>query len=127
MKPCIFVCETCRFSAGSVLNGAGRTGGEQLWHAVVRAAGASPRAKEFEVRRTRCLMACDQHCNVHLRAPGKITYVAGRFAPTDESAGAIVEYFEKYLQSETGQVPYRSWPAGMKGHFISRTPPFDEQ
>ena len=71
-------------------------------------------------------MACDHHCNVHLRAPGKITYVAGRFAPTSESAEAIIKYFEKYLDSETGQVPYRSWPAGMKGHFISRTPPFEE-
>jgi predicted metal-binding protein len=54
-----------------------------------------------------------------------MTYIAGRFQPTPENAQAIVEYFEMYLASETGQVPYRSWPSAMKGHFIARTPPFD--
>lgn len=125
MKPCIFVCETCRFSAERAEDAAGWTGGKRLWHGLIQAARMSPRFSEFDIKTTRCLIACDQHCNVHLRAPGKITYIAGRFQPTLDSAQAIVEYFEKYLSSETGQVPYRSWPSGMKGHFIARTPPFE--
>ncbi len=82
--------------------------------------------RQYEIRDTRCLMACTEHCNVHLRAPGKICYIAGRFAPTTESAEAIVSYFGQYLDSATGQVPYRSWPQGMKGHFIARVPPFPD-
>lgn len=125
MKPCIYVCETCRYSLEEPLDENGRSGGWHLHEALVELARLSPRGEEFEVRTTRCLMACDQHCNVHLRAPRKITYIAGRFVPNAESAAAIMEYFEKYLESNTGQVPYKTWPPGMKGHFIARTPPWE--
>ncbi len=125
MKPCIYVCETCRFSEAEALNEHGQSGGQVLHDKIASLAADSPYADAFEIRTTRCLMGCDHHCNLHFRAAGKICYVTGGFAPNDESAGAIVDYFEKYLQSETGQVPYKTWPQGIKGHFIARVPPFD--
>jgi predicted metal-binding protein len=45
--------------------------------------------------------------------------------PTGEGARIILDYFLKYLQSETGTVPYRTWPEGIKGHIIARIPPFE--
>ena len=74
-------------------------------------------------RRHACLMGCDHHCNVGLSAPGKITYVMGSFAPEAEAAEALVAFAALYDASETGQVPYRQWPQGVKGHFVSRVPP----
>ncbi len=127
MKPCVYVCETCRFSESKELDENGLSGGQILHEKIVVLAKKSSHASEFEIRTTRCLMGCDHHCNLHFRAPGKICYVVGRFEPTDESAEAIMDYFEKYLQSETGQVPYKTWPQGIKGHFIARVPPFDDQ
>ena len=70
-----------------------------------------------------CLFNCAQHCSVHLRAPGKIGYVLGRFEPTAEAARAILDYALAYAASEEGMAPYRSWPEGVKGHFIVRVPP----
>src|SRR5262249_14250410 len=73
--------------------------------------------------RMSCLMACTRHCTVHLRAPGKLGYVIGDFEPTEASAQVVFDYVAHYRESPTGQVPYRLWPPGIKGHFIARTPP----
>jgi predicted metal-binding protein len=120
----LYVCETCRYSA-EVPDHNGQRGGEllaeQLQRQLAREAGAG-----LILRRTRCLMACNRHCAVHLRAPGKIGYVIGDFEPSQSSADTLLDYIRKYQQSETGIVPYRTWPEGIKGHFIARVPPLDD-
>lgn len=53
-----------------------------------------PVPERVPVEEMPCLFARQAHCTVHLRAPGK-----------------------------GGQVPYRDWPEGVKGHVVTRTPP----
>jgi predicted metal-binding protein len=125
MTTTLYVCETCRYDS-THREHEGRTGGALLRDCIEAQLAAHPLA-DFRVTSTRCLMACDQHCTVHLRAPGKINYVIGRFEPTGDAAAAIVDYAAKYQLSATGQVPYSTWPQGIKGHFIARTPPLDDQ
>lgn len=115
----LYVCDTCAFSAEEKLRD-GRSGGEILGNHVARLTAKTP-AVEFVPHS--CLMGCEHSCNVALQCPGKITYVIGAFRPTVESAEAIVAFAEKYAASETGRVPYREWPQGVKGHFIARVPP----
>ena len=43
--------------------------------------------------------------------------------PEADAARAILDYAAHYAASDTGQVAYRDWPAGVKGHFLTRTPP----
>ncbi len=38
-------------------------------------------------------------------------------------AQAIVDYARLHAASDSGQVPYRQWPEGVKGHFVTRHPP----
>ncbi|RZM36347.1 MAG: DUF1636 domain-containing protein, partial [Sphingomonas sp.] len=64
-----------------------------------------------------------EHCSIHLRAPGKVGYLLGRFTPDTEAARAILDYAVRYADSEQGRVPFKQWPQGIKGHFIARTPP----
>lgn len=45
------------------------------------------------------------------------------FEPTSEDAQAIVDYAKLHKDSDSGQVPYRQWPQGIKGHFTSRITP----
>ena len=124
MKPAIIVCETCRYAREQQdLNG--RRGGKMLFEAICRLAEKLPERPQFELRTTRCLMACERHCNVHLRASGKICYVVGDMPPNEAGATVILDYFVKYLHSETGSVRYKQWPEGIKGHFIARIPPFE--
>jgi len=81
---------------------------------------------DLAIRRTRCLMACQRHCTALLRAPGKIAYVLGGFRPNSESAEALLDYARNYQLSDTGQVPFRDWPVGIKGKFIARIPVLDD-
>lgn len=115
----IVVCNTCRVSAEERETPDGVRGGALLASALREAAAGSGVA----IQEMPCLFNCAQHCSVHLRAPGKIGYVLGRFEPTAEAAEAILAYAQAYAASEEGVVPYRQWPEGVKGHFIVRVPP----
>ena len=116
-------CSTCRRDADRRTDDAGLSGGALLAEALRHEQAADPRFADIAVQDMPCLFACGDFCTVHLRAPGKIGYVLGRFTPDAEAARAILEYAAYYADSEIGQVPYRDWPEGVKGHFLTRTPP----
>lgn len=121
--PSVVVCSTCRLSADAREDAAGQRGGALLEAALHAAQAADPALRGVAVQAMPCLFACSRHCTVHIRAPGKIGYVLGDFVPGEEAARAILEYAVHHAASEEGRVPFRDWPQGVKGHFITRTPP----
>lgn len=121
--PSLIVCNTCRWSADAAVDDQGVRGGARLAEALRAAKDGDPRLAALAVEEMACLFNCGQRCSVHLRAPGKIGYVLGRFEPTAEAAQALLDYAAAYLESAEGVVPYQRWPEGVKGHFIVRTPP----
>lgn len=118
----IIVCSTCRLDDRRREDKSGKRGGE-LFAAAIRAAAARRSDRKITVEETACFFACSRHCTVHLRAEGKISYILGDFQATQADAEALLDYFEHYLASETGVVPFENWPEGVKGHFITRQPP----
>lgn len=121
--PAVVACNTCRLSPDAREDAAGLRGGARMV-AVLRAAKvADPRYAGIAIQEMPCLFACSEHCTIHLRAPDKVGYVLGRFTPDEDSARAILDYAVHYAASEHGRVPFSQWPAGVKGHFITRTPP----
>jgi len=78
-----------------------KTGGEILAEHVERIAADAG----ITVRRQSCLMGCERHCNIAIQGDDKLT-----------------EYAERHVESETGQVPFKQWPQGVKGHFVARIP-----
>ena len=121
-RAAVVACNTCRFSAEARDDAQGVRGGARLADAL-RAVQAEPGFTGVAVEEMPCLFACQAFCTVFLRAPGKIGYVLGGFAPEPEAARAIMDYARRYAASEHGQVPYRDWPEGVKGHFLVRVPP----
>lgn len=119
----IVACSTCRASADAREDAEGRRGGAVLAGALRRVKASDPGYAGIAVEEMACLFACAAHCTVHLRAPGKVGYVLGRFAPDEAAARAILDYARAYAASDRGQVPFRQWPDGVKGHFLVRTPP----
>lgn len=115
----IFVCDTCAYAPDAKTDAEGRTGGEILAGLVEDAAAG---IAGLEVRRQSCLMGCEHPCNTAVAAPGKLTYVLGRFDPDTASAEALVAYARLHRESDNGQVPFRQWPAEVKGHFVARVP-----
>ncbi len=122
-RPSIVACNSCRQSAEVRKDADGVRGGVQLVAALRAVQASDHRYSEIAVEEMPCLFACTEHCTVHLRAPGKMGYVLGRFEPDEDAARAILDYALAHAESPEGSVPYRSWPDGVKGHFIVRTPP----
>jgi predicted metal-binding protein len=121
--PCVVVCNTCRVSEEDRETAEGVRGGAVLAGALRTLIEGDPRFAALAIEEMPCLFNCAQHCSIHLRAPGKIGYVLGRFEPTAQAAEAILDYAVAYAASDEGVVPYRQWPEGVKGHFIVRVPP----
>lgn len=121
MATWVTICDTCK-REGWEKSGMTETDGEILARLVEAAALGT----EVETRRVSCLMGCQHSCNIAVQAAGKLAYTLGAFTPDQEAAEAIVAYAKANAQSESGQVPYRSWPEAVKGHFITRHPPLEE-
>ena len=121
MTTWITICDTCKGEDWGAETHS-RPHGEDLAQLVeAQAAGG-----DVKTRRVSCLMGCSHGCNVAIQAPGKLAYTLGRFTPDQDAAEAIVDYAVLHATSETGQVPYREWPQGVKGHFVTRHPPLPQ-
>lgn len=121
--PAVVVCNTCRHRREAQVDADGMRGGARLVEALNGVKAGDPRYTGIAIQEMPCLFACQDHCTVHLRAPDKVGYVMGRFRGDEESARAILDYAVHYAASEHGRVPFSLWPEGVKGHFITRTPP----
>ena len=122
MTTWITICDTCK-RTGWEETGMQKTDGEALAEMVEIAAAGTD---DVKTRRVSCTMGCDRACNITVQANDKINYSLGTFEATTDDAVAIVEYATKHAASENGQVPYREWPQGVKGHFVSRHQPLPE-
>lgn len=118
MTTMITVCDTCKCEGWDAETDP-QTDGEKFAEMIENAA---QNASGVTVRRHSCLMGCKRACNVAIQAENKLQYVLGSFAPDQESADGLVEYAQLHSQSETGQVPFKTWPTPIKGHFVTRLP-----
>ncbi len=121
MATWITICDTCKRDDWAE-RGVERTDGDMLADLVETAANDS----DVRVRRTSCLMGCSHGCNVAVQGAGKLAYTLGRFTPDSDAAQAIVDYAQMHSDSDTGRVPFREWPLGVKGHFVTRHPPLPD-
>jgi len=118
MTTWITICDTCKGEDWDVATHS-RPHGEDMANLVESHA----KGRSVKTRRVSCLMGCSHGCNVAIQAEDKLAYTLGRFTPDADSAAAIVDYAELHAESANGQVPFRQWPQGVKGHFITRHPP----
>lgn len=114
----ITVCTGCKRDDWAD-RGLEKTDGETLAKYIENLAGIP----EIETRTVSCTMGCERACNVVIQGAGKISYTLGKFDGNQDDAKAIVAYAQQHAASETGQVPFREWPQGVKGHFVSRLLP----
>jgi predicted metal-binding protein len=121
MTTWITICDTCKRDDWDETTQSA-SHGEQLAERIERQADG----RNVRTRRVSCLMGCGHGCNVAIQAEGKLAYTLGRFTPDDEAAAAIVDYAELHAESATGQVPFKQWPQGVKGHFVTRHPPLPQ-
>ncbi|WP_163847318.1 DUF1636 family protein [Pseudooceanicola aestuarii] len=119
MTTWITICDTCKredWVPDTPLHG-------ETLATLVEAEAA---ARGLRTRRVSCLMGCTHGCNIAIQAEGKLAYTLGRFEPDADSAAAIADYAQMHQASDTGRVPFRDWPQGVKGHFVTRHPPLPQ-
>ncbi|SEP84083.1 DUF1636 family protein [Thalassovita taeanensis] len=122
MTTWITICDTCKREGWDAAT-ATLTDGESLAALVEQAAADAP---DVRARRVSCLMGCTHGCNIAVQGAGKLAYTLGKFTADADSAQAIVDYATLHAASDSGQVPFRQWPLGVKGHFITRHPPLPQ-
>jgi predicted metal-binding protein len=115
MDTWITICTGCK-TKGWDTRGVEHSDGMRLADMIEPLADAA----QIKTRRVSCTMGCDRACNIIIQGAGKIGYSLGSFEGSSGDADAIVEYASLHAASETGQVPFRTWPVGVKGHFVSR-------
>jgi predicted metal-binding protein len=121
--PSLVVCSTCRLTAEEREDAAGRRGGALFHDVLADVLQMHSCAGRLSLQTMPCLFACARFCTVQLRAPGKFSYVLGGFTASRQDAASLLDYAVHYLESADGVVPYGLWPEGVKGHFITRSPP----
>jgi predicted metal-binding protein len=108
----LVLCETCRRKPSDPSRAAD---GAALAERVAEVLAAREPGLPVRVARARCLWACGRSCTVHVRAPGKPGYVLCELEPTTASAEGLVEYARLYALSAEGAVPFKTWPAAVRG------------
>jgi predicted metal-binding protein len=121
MRSLVF-CTTCRHSPEEHLGPEGLTGGEALARHMESLLAERMR-DDVAVERQACLWNCTRSCSVILRDTQRFSYVTGSHVPERPQAEAILAWFDLHGATETGEVPFRTWPQAMRGHFIARIPP----
>ncbi|PWC31169.1 DUF1636 domain-containing protein [Azospirillum sp. TSO35-2] len=119
----LVVCETCRRPDDPP--DAVRPGAELL-ALMERALAADPAlARSVRLRPMRCLMSCRRPCAVAVRSARRMSYVLGDLPPDDDGVETLAAYLRAYAATPDGIVPFKQWPQGVKGRFVSRMPPLD--
>ncbi|KAA0572126.1 DUF1636 domain-containing protein [Azospirillum sp. Sh1] len=120
----LVVCETCRRPEDPPE--AVRPGAE-LVALMERALADSPDlTAQVRLRPMRCLMSCRRPCAVAVRSAARMSYVLGDFAPDEMTVETLTAYLRAYAATDDGIVPFKQWPHGVKGRFVSRLPPLEE-
>ena len=119
MPTIITICETCK-REGWADRRVSETDGLKFAKLIEQ---IPTNNRRVSIRRHSCLMGCKNGCNVIIQDNDKLSYALGNFTPDLESATALVNYANLHAESANGQVPYKSWPEKIKGHFVARIPP----
>jgi len=82
-------------------------------------------SNEFEIQPVGCLWICDKPCAVAFSAPHKPTYLFTTL-PADETANALLEFGKRYLDSNTGDIPWKQFPEALQSVSIAKIPPVSD-
>jgi len=78
-------------------------------------------SNEFEIQPVGCLWTCDKPCATAFSATHKPTYLFTNL-PADDAALALLEFGKLYLDSNTGDIPWKQFPEALQTASIAKVP-----
>ncbi len=119
-KITLFVCQSCHQSSEKTPEEQ-PTDGIRLIEKLNALRGKQAQFDEVEIQPLGCLWTCDRPCAVAFSAPTKPTYLFTTL-PTDENAPALLQFGHLYLNSTTGDIPWKQFPAVLQSASIAKIP-----
>jgi predicted metal-binding protein len=117
-KHTLFICEACNCSKVPNLPEPSSSCAYLLDQVMELSAVDSD---QLDIQPAGCLWTCDRPCSVAFVAPGKFTY---HFADLSlESAQALLEFSNLYIDSEDGYVLPANFPELIRSKLLVRIPP----
>ena len=119
-KHILFVCKSCK--SASIQKG-DHTEGSVLFNELQALHQNWSRKSELEVQSVNCLWTCSHPCSVALSsANNKITYMVFTDLPPAETAPALLDLCELYLDSDDGDIPWGKFPDALQSAGTARIP-----
>jgi predicted metal-binding protein len=120
----LFVCKSCKLAESE--EGDRVSVGSQLLNDLLEHYQNWSRQSELTIQPVGCLWTCNRPCTVSLTAPNKATYLFMGL-PIAESAAALLQFSELYLDSSDGDILWSKFPEVLKSGEIGRVPPIELQ
>ncbi|WP_250123166.1 DUF1636 domain-containing protein [Chroococcidiopsis sp. CCMEE 29] len=119
-NPILFVCKSCSLTEQDTEEG-NPSDGTLLLNQLLTLHQHWSRQAELEIQPVGCLLTCSQACAVALQCANKCTYLFTHLPPL-ESAEALMQFSELYLDSTYGNIPWIKIPEVLKTETIARIP-----
>lgn len=123
-KHVLFVCKSCNFSPAQKQYEE-QLGGSDLLNQLLALYQDWPRQSDLEIQAVGCLWTCDRPCAVALAGVKKYTYQFVDLPPL-ESAVALLQLGESYIDSDDGYVLPSKLPETLKPRLLARIPPWPQ-
>jgi predicted metal-binding protein len=119
-KHILFVCQSCHHSSAERPKHQ-PADGTQLLEQLNTLDAEQLQSDNFEIQSVGCLWTCNHPCTVAFSAPHKPTYLFTGL-PTHETATALLEFGNLYLDSNTGDIPWKKFPAVLQTGSVAKIP-----
>lgn len=120
LKHTLFVCQSCDRSSEERPKEQ-PAGGTRLLEQLNALGTEHIQFNKFEIQPVGCLWTCDKPCAVAFCAPHKPTYLFTTL-PTDQTAPALLEFGKRYLDNNTGDIPWKQFPEALQSVSIAKVP-----
>ncbi|QYO68272.1 DUF1636 family protein [Leptolyngbya sp. 7M] len=123
-KHTLFICQSCHHSSEDRPNHQ-PADGTRLLEQLNTLGTEHIQSNEFEIQPVGCLWTCDKPCAVAFSAPHKPTYLFTTL-PTGQTAPALLQFGKRYLDSKTGDIPWKQFPEALQSVSIAKIPAVGE-
>lgn len=114
----LFVCQSCNLSDEKQ----DASDGSRLFNQLQQLHQDWSRQSELEIQTVGCLWVCQHPCVVAFSSTNKSTYLFTKL-PLSESAAALLQFAELYLDSGKGDIPWKQFPDVLKTDIVAQIPP----